>query len=195
MGFVDAAEVTQKASLTLDLVSNQVWDGCQCVLNTSGCGFIVGEGLGEGDSSDSTVVLFMIGGFDDQKIVATMKYTSPTSAGDEDLGVMLRFQTMGGTDDTFYYFRVDGQTAKITPVVDNAWGEPLASDTFELPQGTEVTITAQCVGSAISATFEASGVSTVNLAAVDTSIPSGGIMGARSASSTMVISAVSAEQP
>ena len=114
-----------------------------------------------------------------------LNFPAPTTAGNEDIGLLLRFMTNDSPDATYYYARVNGGVAKITKVVSGAF-TTLSSQAFALPQGTNVTITFSAVGDLLSATFDAGGAPpTVNLSAVDSDIPQRGIMGFRSLTSAV----------
>lgn len=164
-------------SYSKDLVADQTFLGLTVKLNTSGAAFDVVEGLGEA-ALEPTVVFAHVGGFDDQRATAVMKYVSPSTNVDHEIGVLLRVQTFDGND-YYYYARIDDGDAKITKVVNGSF-TTLTQGAFPLPPDTLVTITFEAVGTALSATFDAGGSpTTVNLAAVDSDIPSGGLMGFR----------------
>jgi hypothetical protein len=181
---INANEVTTLVSGSKNLITEQNYYHLTEKLNTTGVAFDVSEGLGDATST-SSVVLINSGGYDDQKITAVLNFPSPTTAGSEDIGVILRCLTFDSTDDTYYYARVDGGIAKITRVLDNSW-VTLTSQAFALAQGTNVTITFSAVGDALNATFDAGGSpATVNLSTTDSNIPGGGVMGFRSNASTV----------
>lgn len=188
----NAQGLITKASLTKDLVVDQTTADLIEKLNTSGLGFDVTEGYGDA-AATSSAVLIALGGFADQKIVASLKYAAPTAQGSEDIGVILRCTSMDSPDIGYYYCRVDGGTARITRVTGSF--TTLASGAFALPPDTLVTITAQAVGNQISATFDAGGApATVNLNATDSGIPARGVFGFRSLTSAIWCRSFTAEQ-
>ncbi len=182
-----------KVTLTKNLLTTQDYQHITCRLNSAGSTFDA-NGLGTGASSTSTVYVVHLGGFNDQQIAATMKYVAPTTQAGSEIGVTARFQSLETTNDsTYYYARVDGGTAKLTKVVGGTF-TALASGAWALPQDTYCTITLRVVGSALTATFhdETAGLSDLQLTATDTAIPTGGLMGMRSLTSSIAISAFTA---
>jgi hypothetical protein len=191
---LNKADVKSRIVFTKNLISDQTYNGVNEKMNTSDLAFDAVEGLGS-DNGSSTAVTINVGGFDDQKIIAALKYVSPTTAGNEDIGVMLRLQTMDSPDATYYYARVDGGNAKITKIIDGAF-TTLTSSAFALTQDTVVTITFSVVGSQLTALFQATGgsPSDVTLSTSDSSIPSGGMFGYRSLNSTVYCRSFTVEQ-
>ena len=190
---INSNDVTTLLSVTKDLVADQTYTDLTKKLNTGGVAFDATFGLGDATAT-SSLVLVNAGGFEDQKIEAVMRFPAPTTAGIEDIGVVLRAMTFDGTDDTYYYARVDGGTARITRVVNEAFVN-LTSQAFALPQNTDVTITFTAVGDLLSATFDAGGApATVNLSTTDNNIPRRGVMGFRSLTSAMWCSSLTWEQ-
>lgn len=182
-------DVRGPLSLTKDCVSDQTWDHVHSV--DAGFDFDVSKGLGV--ATDTTgIVAFGIGGFDDQRITAVVRYESGTT--DENVGVMLRFSTIGSTDDTYYLARVRSGMAEITSVVDGSFASPvLAESVFNLAADTDCTITFEVVGDTLTATFD-DGSTTVTISATDTDIPSGGLMGFRTLSSSGWIKSLTCEE-
>lgn len=171
-------------SLTKDLVADQTTRNIQEKLNTSGLTFDVTEGYGFAASADSSGWVYSIGGFDDQRIVAVMKYVAPSAPGNEEIGCMLRCLTLDSPNATYYYARADAGNAKITKVVDGAFST-LTQTPFNLPADELVTIDFQVVGTQLDAQFSAATPGTVNLSTNDSDIPNGGLAGVRSQVSTI----------
>lgn len=191
---LNKADVKSRVVFTKDLINDQTYDGVNEKLNTSDLAFDGTEGLGS-DNGSSTAVTINVGGFDDQKIIAALKYVSPTTAGSEDIGVMLRLQTFDSPDATYYYARVNGGSAKITKVVDGSF-TTLTSSAFALAQDTVVTITFSAVGNQLTALFQATGgsPSDVTLSTTDSSIQTKGMFGYRSLNSTVYCRNFTVEQ-
>jgi hypothetical protein len=189
----NTTDIPSKVRLTKNLITDQSYDGVLTKLNAADTVFSVTEGLGS-DNGSSTIFLVNVGGFDDQQITAVLKFVAPTTAGSEEIGVMLRVIALDSTDDSYYYARVDGGLAKLTKVVNEIF-TTLSQNSFALAQDQLVTITFSVVGSRLSATFDAGGSpATVTLSATDTDIPSGGLIGIRSLSSTVYCRSFTAEQ-
>ena len=177
-----------------DLVADQTFTGLTVKLNTGGREFNVTEGLGT-STATSTLVLAHAGGFDDQRVTATMKYVAPSTALDHEMGVMARFQTLDeNADEDYYYARVVDGEARITKVIAGSF-TTLSQGAFPLPVDTDVTITFSVVGNALTAEFNAGGApETVNLAVVDTDITQGGLCGFRTRTSAGYFSQITVEQ-
>lgn len=188
---INKNEVVDLVSVTKNCVTDTTWNDVTKKLNTSAD--FDANGLGYSAANTSTIVAILVGSFDDQRITATMKFVAPTTAGSEEIGVMLRVISLDSPDTTYYYARVVGGQARITKVIDTVFTN-LASGAFALPQNTNVTITFSVVGSQLSASFVASGVSTVNLSATDTDITGRGIAAIRSLTSTFRCSTFTVEQ-
>lgn len=163
-------------------------------VNTPTFNATLGLGLG---TATSWACFVTAGGFDDQRISATMRYVSPTAQGSENFGVVLRMQCIETSDTTntdYYYARCQAGNARITRVVGNSFTN-LTSQAFVLPQDTDVIITFSVQGSALSATFDAGGSpGTVTLSAVDVQISTGGMMGFRTTAQTGYCSLFTAEE-
>lgn len=179
---------------TKNLITTQNFRNLVSKVNTPAFDVTLGLGL---STTTSWVALVTAGGFNDQKVTATMRYVSPTAQGSENFGVILRVQCVetGDTANTdYYYARCQAGNARISRVVGNTFTN-LTSQVFVLPQNTNVTITFSIQGSALSATFDAGGSpATVNLSAVDTQITGGGLMGFRTTSQTGYCSSYTAEE-
>lgn len=193
---ISSGDVRPLFSLTKNLVTDQTWAGINKKINVTNCVFDATEGLGRA-ASESTAVLVCGGGFNDQKITATMKYVSPTATSASEIGVIARCNTLDniGTSESYYYARIDNDVAKLTKVVAGVF-TTITSAAWPLAQNVLATVSLSCVGSTITATFESSanpGVITT-LTATDTSIPSGGLMGFRSLSSSIWVRSFTAEQ-
>ena len=170
--------------LTRDFVAVQTTLDIHEKINTSGLNFDVTEGYGYSAASTSTAWVMAFGGSQNQYCQAVLKYVSPTSAGSEDIGVLLRCKTLDSPNTSYYYARCDAGNAKITRVIDGSF-TTLTSSAYALPQDELVTITFTAVADTLSATFVATTPGTLTLSATDTQIPSGGSPGCRSLSSTI----------
>lgn len=190
---ININDVTTLVSETKNLVADQTFTDLTKKLNTSGVAFDGIEGLGDASAS-SSVVLINTGGYPNQKVTAVLNFPSPTTAGIEDIGVLLRVLSFDSPNASYYYARVDGGTAKITRVLNGSF-TTLTSQAFALAQGDNVTITFTAVGDLLSATFDAGGSpTTVNLATTDNQVARRGIMGFRSLSSAVWCRSLAWEQ-
>ncbi len=184
-----------KISLSKNLLTDQTYNNLTFRLNSAGRTFDVTYGVGTATET-STLALIHIGGFNDQSITATMRYRAPTVAGAEDFGVVCRFQSSEDVaSTTYYYARCTAGFAKITKVIGGTFTN-LSSSAFAVAADVDVTIVLTAVGNALTATFSATGGTPVNvvLSAVDSSIPSGGLMGFRTLSKTGYCSSFVAAQ-
>lgn len=171
-------------ALAKDFVADQTLRQVHEKLNTSGLNFDVTEGYGYSAASTSTGWVMAHGGYPNQYCQAVLKYVTPTAAGSEDIGVMLRCQTLDSPDATYYYARCDAGNAKITRVVDGSFST-LTQGAYVLPQDELVTVTFTAVDDTLIATFSAATPGDLTLSTVDTQIPDGGSPGCRSLSSTI----------
>ena len=190
---LSSKDIVSKVSLTKDLIADQTYDYVIEKWNPSNTAFDIAEGLGTADTG-STIVLITSGGYDDQRIIADMKFVAPTTAGSEQIGVMLRTVAID-EDATYYWARVHDGSAKITRYLDGTLST-LTQSAFPLAQDQVVTIDFSVVGNQLSATFTADGgtPSEVVLSTVDSTIPTGGIAGFRSSSSSVYCRNFTVEQ-
>jgi len=177
-------DIPNRVYISKDLTSDQTWDHMTLKFNAS-VTFSGSSGLGDNTNTTQLIVLHA-GGFDDQRITATIKYTSATTEGTENMGVMVRYQAIDSNDDTYYVARLATGFAQIVRVVDTSF-TAVASQAFALAQNVWVTITFSVVGSTLTARFEADGgsPSTITLTATDSQIPRAGMMGLVSFSRSM----------
>lgn len=183
----------KRVQLVKDLTSDQTWRDISVRFQAGNIAFDGSNGLGY-DAEASSFFIIHAAGFPDQRITASLKYSSATTQGSEDIGVVARFQTLEGSDDTYYYARIVSGLAAINRVVDGAF-TTLDSAAFSLAQDAWVDITLQCVGTSITATFNAGGSpSTVNLSATDSAIPQRGITGVLSLTSSIFCRNFTVEQ-
>jgi hypothetical protein len=165
-------------SFSKNLVSDQTWYNIHSV--DSGQDFDAAKGLGIGTNSTS-IVVFGIGNRNNVRVTAVVRYDSTTSQAALDMGLLIRCLTTTGTDDTYYYVRLDGSFCKITRVVDNAF-VTIASAAFELAHSTDCTITVECVDNQLTVNFD-DGSTPADLSVSDNNI-TGGCFGFRTLSST-----------
>lgn len=193
---ISSADIRPRVVLTKNLVTDQTWAGVNKKINVTNCVFDATEGLGRA-ASESTAVLINAGGFNDQRVTAVMKYVSPTATSASEIGVIARCNTLDniGTSESYYYARIDNDTAKLTKVINGAF-TTITQTAFPLAQNVLATISLSCQGSSIIATFEsaaAPGVVTT-LSVTDTAITTGGLMGFRSLSSSIWCRSFTAEE-
>lgn len=122
--------------------------------------------------------LILVGGFNDQKITASMKFITPTTAGNENIGVMARFYTNQTGAATYYLARQHKGVFKLQKVVNGTF-TTLASNSYTLAINTWATFTLSVVGTALSATID-DGTTSLTVTASDSAIPGPGCMGFRS---------------
>lgn len=178
--YASAAPIELVKNFLIDQTTRNVHEK----LNTSGLNFDVTEGYGYSAASTSTGWVMALGGYANQYCEALMKYVSPTAAGSEDLGVLLRCLSLDSPNATYYLARCDAGNAKITRVVDGSFST-LTQTAYALPQDELVTITFTAIANTLTATFSAATPGDVTLSTVDTQIPEGGSPGCRSLSSTI----------
>lgn len=191
---VNTLDITSKVAFSKNLISDQTFNNITVRNNTAGVAFDVTLGLGEA-ASNTSVWVFLIGGFANQRLAATMRYVAPTAQANSEIGVMGRFvapTSTGYTTASYYYARVDGGTAKLTRVIGGAFTD-IASGAYNLAQNVDVTITLTCVGSQITAAYTGA-TGNLTLQATDTNITAGGLGGCRSLSSSIYCSAYSMDQ-
>lgn len=193
---ISSADIRPRVVLTKNLVTDQTWAGVNRKINVTNCVFDATEGLGRA-ASESTAVLMNAGGFNDQRVTAVMKYVSPTATSASEIGVIARCNTLDniGTSESYYYARIDNDTAKLTKVVNGTF-TTITQTAFPLAQNVLATISLSCQGSSIIATFESAanpGVVTT-LSVTDTAITTGGLMGFRSLSSSIWCRSFTAEE-
>ena len=193
----NVTDARAKVSIIKNLITTQTYQHIHKLLNSTNVVYNATEGLGRA-ASESSIVLIGAGGFNDQKITCDMKYVSPTAAGSEDFGAILRCQTTHSTAPNmidFYWARVVAGQARIAKSIGGSFST-LSSTTWALAQNTVVTITFSVVGSNLTATFQAAGGSpgNVTLVATDTAIPTAGLIGFRSFNSSFYCRNFTAEQ-
>lgn len=177
-----------------DFVNDQTLTNVTKKNNIANIGFSASLGIGS-DNGGSAVAIMHVGGFNDQRATAVMRYTPPTAIGGEDIGVMLRLRSFDSPAIDYYYARCNAGLAKISRISSGTF-TTLSSTPFALSQSQDVTITFSVVGSVLSASFSATGGSpaTVNLTAVDTIIPGGGLIAIRSQTSSIFCKSITIEQ-
>ncbi len=152
------------------------WDQLQPYLNSAS--WTLDANGASVTSAGSSGVQILVGGFNDQKITASMKFITPTTAGNENLGVMCRFYTNQSGYATYYYARQHKGVFRLQKVVDGTF-TTLSSASYTLAQNTWATIVLQTVGSAISASID-DGSTSQSLSASDSAIAGPGCFGFRS---------------
>lgn len=192
-------DFVQPISFYHDYITDQDMYGINRLQNTSSLDYDVT--LGYGCSTNKSVIWgVQIGGFVDMRVTATMQYLgATTSQGSEEIGVIARLLTAHSPNATYYYARIDAQTAKITKVIDGSF-TTLTQSAFALPPDTDVTITFEVVGNSLSANFiTGTGSLDVDLSTTDSDIDGstyagGGSAGCRSSSSTIRCSSILVEE-
>lgn len=189
--------LTTLATKTKNLISDQTFDYTQVILNTAGVAFDVTNGLGQASATSSEVLLDM-GGFDAQRCTCILQFPSPTTAGTEDLGVLIGVINSGKAgQESYINAAVVAGAAKIRSEV-NGTLTTLSTTAWSVAQGVLMTIVCQRVGRVITATFTAaSGPAPVQLTttlASNSTLLTGGLMGFRSSSKAVWCSSMVGEQ-
>lgn len=186
------ADFITDISQSWDFVNVQDWSGVIARTNSTSTVYSA-NGLGC-SSATSIGVVAAIAGSADQRVTATMRYVSPTASGTVNMGVRARIKSLQNSADTYYYVaRVHQGVAKLTAVNAGTFSAAISQAAFPLPVDTDVTIAFTLVGSALTATFRASGVPDVDLSAVDTQITGNGFAGFGATSQTCICSAMTVE--
>jgi hypothetical protein len=177
--------MTTLAKVSKDLIADQTFNNLAILLNQAACLFDVTHGLGDA-ANTSSVIALLIGGFDAQKITATLNFPSPTTAGTENLGVFAGALRIGTGTENYLYACADAGTARIQTIIAGVT-TTLTSTPWSVAQAVSMTISLQRVGTLLTANFSAaSGPAPVqlqtNLSGGGLALQSGGIMGARSLS-------------
>lgn len=191
----NTAELTDHVNFSKNLITDQNFNNIMIRTNSAGIAFSPTLGLGEA-ASNTSVWVFLVGGFADQRMTATMRYVAPTAQAASEIGVMGRFTgplSTGHTTATYYYARVDGGVAKITRVLAGAFTD-LITGAYNLAQNVDVTIAFSCVGSQLRADFSSSGPGNLTLEATDSNITVAGCGGCRSQASSIYCSSFQMEQ-
>lgn len=187
-----SAGLRRALSWSKDFVSDQTWAGVHSV--DSGFGFDATKGLGTG-ANDTAIVLFALGGFDNQKVTAVVRYDSATSQANLDLGVLLRCHTTVSTEDQYYWARLDGSFAKITRVLNSSSFLTLSpTRSFALPANRDCTITFEISGTSLLATFDDGVQTPAEIAVTNAEIAGGGSIGFRTSSSSGWLKSVTVEE-
>lgn len=186
------ADFITSISQSWDFVNVQDWSGVIARTNSTSTIYSA-NGLGC-STATSTGVVASIAGSADQRVTATLRYVSPTISSTCNMGVRLRVKSLQNSADTHYYVaRVHQGVAKITAVLAGTFGSAISQGSFALPPDTNVTIVFTAIGSALTATFRASGVPDVDLSATDTQVTGNGFVGFGATSQTCICSAMTAE--
>lgn len=189
--------MTTLAYLSKNLISVQTFDYLQVILNTAGVAFDVTNGLGQASNTSSEVLLDM-GGFDAQKCTCILQFPSPTTAGTEDLGVLLGVINSGKAgQESYIEARVSTGNARIATMVGGTLVNQ-SSTAWSVAQGVLMTISVQRIGSLVTANFHAaSGPGDVQLTYTlpgGSTLVTGGVMGFRSSSKAVWCSSIIGEQ-
>ena len=189
---------TTLRTFSKNLLTQQNYDDLIVKLNTGGIAFDATHGLGQA-SATSTLVLAAFGGFDDVRVVGIMKFPSPTTAGAEDLGLVMGMRNVEtiGAGANYLYIRVAAGNARIVSVIAGSFST-LTTAAWSVAQGVAITIDATRVGRLVTATFTAaSGPAPVTLSFTlpsDSPLLPGGLCGFRSLSKAVWCSSLTAEQ-
>lgn len=180
-----------KKRFSKDLINDQTFDGLTIKFN-SDIAFDGSNGLGE-NAAQSTSIFIHCGGFNDQRISASLKFESANTAGvDEDIGVMLRCSTFEGSDDDYYYARVDQGDAELMRINGGSF-TTMVSEPFSLAQGDWVGIDFTVIGNVLSASFS-DGTTHLTISTTDSTIQEGGLPGLRSVGSSIFCRAFTVEE-
>lgn len=186
---VDIYAPIAPAFLDKNLIADQTWTNLLLKFGV-GTGFDAAKGLGQANAV--TVTVMGPGGFNRQRITATMQFPAPTAAGAEFLGVMLHCVQLDTTSNYYFVCLFQG-TARIVTVINGVF-TTVANTPFAVAQGQSFTITADIIKSLITAKFDAGGApATVNISATDANLTRG-FTAFSSISSAIWVSAFKSEQ-
>lgn len=129
-------------------------------------------------SAAASGIMIAVGGFNDQRITASMKFISPTAVGGEDICVIGRFLTNQSGSATYYWARQHQGYFKIGKNVDGTF-TTLSQKPYVLAQNTFASFTLEMVGTQITGSID-DGTTALTLRAVDSAISGPGAMGFRS---------------
>lgn len=188
---VALATTYEPAFLDKNLIADQTYVHLITKFNVFLIGFDAAKGLGRA-ANETTVFMTDCGGFNDQRITATMQFPAPTVAGAEHIGVIGRCVQLDVTQN-YYWIGISAGSARIKRMLNGVFSD-LATTAYAVAQGVNVTITASIVGSNISAKFVAdSGPADEVLYATDLNFTRG-FTGAASVLSGIWVSAIKVEQ-
>lgn len=198
MGLTTHAYSALAKPLSKDCINDQTNNDITVALNTAGVAFDASQGLGDA-ANTSSIVLLMYGGFDAQRCTCVLNFPSPTTAGTEDLGVIIGLRNYKSTFENYLYARVHAGTAGIAADV-NGTLTTLTSTPWSVAQGVNITIMIQRVGLLVTTSFTAASgpspvtPSTILTGATATALASGGLMGFRSLSKAVWCRSMLGEQ-
>ncbi len=179
------------ALLDKNLITDQTYKHLITEFNVFLIGFDAAKGLGRA-ANETTGFLTDCAGFNNQRVTATMQFPSPTTAGNEHIGVLFRTARLDTTQD-YYWAGISAGFARIKKSVAGVLTD-LATVAYSVAQGVSLTITASVNGSDISAKFvAASGPGDQVLYATDSTFTRG-FTGAVSINSGIWVSSIKVEQ-
>lgn len=129
-------------------------------------------------SAAASGIMIMVGGFNDQRITASLKFISPTAVGSEDICVIGRFLTNQSGYASYYWARQHQGYFKIGKNVDGTF-TTLSEKPNVLAQNTFATFVLEIVGTQITGSIN-DGSTALSLRAVDSAISGPGVLGFRS---------------
>jgi len=171
---INLREVMSRVNVSRDFVAIQRFFGTHWVLGSGSVVLTVAEGVGV-TTTTSVIAALDAAGFSDQRITLTCKWISPSTPAAHDIGAMLRFQTIQGSDDNYYYACIRNGNAEIRRILNTAFAT-LTSAAWALPAGEVATITFTCAHDPIagldqlSATFSAATPGTTTISTTDDQI-------------------------
>lgn len=192
---ISSEDIRSLPSLTKDLVSDQTEAGIFKKTNVSAIGFDATKGFGQNTSNSSTHVLVAMGGFNDQKMTAKLRWGNFTTQANSDIQVYCRIQGLDATK-TAYVARMDNDVARISKMVAGSYTN-ITSTAMACAVDQDIIISLQVIGNSLTATFEnvtANPGVVVTLTGTDSTITSGGLMGYGSLTSTVWCKSFTAEE-
>ncbi|MBK9073278.1 MAG: hypothetical protein IPL79_20095 [Myxococcales bacterium] len=192
---ISSEDIRSLPSLTKDLVSDQTETNIFKKTNVSAQGFDATKGFGQNTNNTSTHVLVGMGGFNNQKMTATLRFGNFTTQANSDIEVYCRIQGLDATD-TCYVARMDNDVARISKMIAGSYTN-ITSTAMACAVDQDIIISLQVIGSALTATFEnitANPGVVITLTGTDTTITSGGLMGFGSLSSSVWCKNFTAEE-
>lgn len=193
---ISSRDIPAKVYLAKNLVTDQTYPGVNKKLSTTAA-FDAVKGLGLDGTTSSVAILVNAGGFDNQKLTATMIWGN-TQGSTPSMQVCIRVNTWDTptTDHSWYCARVQTGNARLTRVNGGSYTN-ISSTAFSWSAGDVITMSCAYKDGELTATFEnvttAPGVITT-LTGTDTSVPAGGSMGVRTLNASMWLQSFVAEE-
>lgn len=192
---LNLADLPTRVLYEKDFVNEQNLQMVMLKTNIAGMAFDA-NGFGPTDGT-STAFLLSAGGFADQRVTGVVRYSSPTTAGSENVGIMARASTLDSlsTSQALHYLaRIRNGRARLTKVEDGVFSSDLTSEAYAVPADEDVTIEFSVVGATLTAVFTSATAGTTTLSYTDPSPIPNGLPGIRGVSTFFRVKTLEIEQ-